>query len=59
MHRVKIEISFAPSQDELAVKLAHELKAAYPSLTVKKKPAAATTAGITYGHIYLNDGRKW
>lgn len=56
---MKIEISFADSQDELATKIAEELKAAYPSLVVKKKPAAASTTGITYGHIYLNDGRKW
>lgn len=56
---MKIKISFAPTQAELAAEVVHKLSAEYPSLCIKKKPARAETNGITYGIYYLDDGRKW
>lgn len=56
---MKIEITFAESQQDDAAALVNKLKQYYPGLITKQSSGKPNTHGIKYQHIRLDDGRRW
>lgn len=56
---MKIEITFAPTQLELADALVAELKRHFPGAVLKRTDGKPNDNGVIYTHYRLDDGRKW
>lgn len=54
---MKITLSFAPTQLDLAEKLVKHLREWHPGFAVKLDTDSQRQP--QYYHYYLNDGRKW
>lgn len=56
---MKIEITAADSQRELAEALAAAMKRHCPGLVLKRQTDKQNSSGRVFTHYFLDDGRRW